>query len=330
MNKFGAIKVIELFAGIGCQTQALKNIDIEHEVVGIAEIDKYAISSYTQLHGKTHLLGDITKIVNLPEADLWTYSFPCQDLSIAGLNKGIKTGTRSGLLLEVERLLDSSDKPRWLLMENVKNLVGNKNKEDFDVWCEKLKALGYTNYWKILNSKDYLIPQNRDRVFMVSILGEHEPFCFPETKLLNTRLLDVLEDEVLEKFYIKKDIVEKFKHTKEFITGHPELNCLGLLDIKGNECVRRVYDERGISPTLTTMKGGNRQPKVLLVNESSKIRKLTPRECWRLMGWKDEQFDSVKSVSNSQLYSQAGNGIVIPVLEAIFIELFKAKLNGGK
>lgn len=147
------MKVIELFAGIGSQTQALKNIGIEHEVIGIAEIDKYAVKSYEAIHGEVNNLGDICKIERLPECDLLTYSFPCQDLSVAGKGAGIKEGTRSGLLLEVERLLEVSDKPKYLLMENVKNLVGKKNKPDFDRWCEKLESMGYTNYWKVLDGR---------------------------------------------------------------------------------------------------------------------------------------------------------------------------------
>lgn len=204
------LKLIELFAGVGSQTQALKNIGLEHHVIGISEIDKYAISSYTQLHGEVHNFGDISKIEKLPGADLWTYSFPCQDLSVAGKGAGIKQGTRSGLLLEVERLLEVSEKPKYLLMENVKNLVGKKNKADFDRWCEKLESLGYTNYWEVLNAKDYGIPQNRERVFMISILGEHKPYTFPGKEELKLRLKDMLEKEVDGKFYLSEKILKGF------------------------------------------------------------------------------------------------------------------------
>lgn len=121
------LKLIELFAGIGSQTQALKNLGVEHDVVAISEIDKYALQSYTALHGKPNNLGDICQIKELPKADLWTYSFPCQDISVAGKGAGIKEGTRSGLLFEVERLLKIAQKkgtlPKYLLLENVKNLV---------------------------------------------------------------------------------------------------------------------------------------------------------------------------------------------------------------
>ena len=201
------MKVIELFAGVGSQTQALKNLGIEHEVVAISEIDKYAIETYKQLHGDVDNLGDISKIQRLPKADLWTYSFPCQDLSIAGKLEGIKKGTRSGLLMEVERLLDVAafmgELPKYLLLENVKNLVSKRFKSDFDKWLQKLETLGYTNYWQVLNAKDYGIPQNRERVFCVSILG-NEYFEFPKKQELKLRLKDMLEEEVDEKYYLSE------------------------------------------------------------------------------------------------------------------------------
>ena len=142
------LKVIELFAGIGSQAEALKRLGIDHEVVAVVEWDKYAYASYEAIHGSTLNLGDITKVKVLPEADLVTYSFPCQDLSVAGSGAGIKEGTRSGLLFEVERLLKASEKkPRYLLLENVKNLVGKQHKPDFDRWLGALEEMGYNNYW---------------------------------------------------------------------------------------------------------------------------------------------------------------------------------------
>ena len=128
------LRLIELFAGIGSQTQALTNIAVPHTVVGISEIDKYAIQSYEAMHGKVNNFGDIRAIKELPSADLWTYSFPCQDISVAGKGAGIKEGTRSGLLFEVERLLNIANEkgtlPKYLLLENVKNLVSKKFKAE--------------------------------------------------------------------------------------------------------------------------------------------------------------------------------------------------------
>lgn len=208
------LKLIELFAGIGSQHQALKNLNIEHEVTAISEIDKYALKSYEALHGTPNNLGNICEIKRLPKADLWTYSFPCQDISVAGNLAGIKEGTRSGLLYEVERLLEVANEndelPKYLLLENVKNLVSKRFKPDFDKWLEFLKLLGYTNYWKVLNAKDYGIPQNRERVFCVSIRGEHDPFSFPDKQELKLKLKDMLEDEVDEKYYLSQKMVDCF------------------------------------------------------------------------------------------------------------------------
>ena len=208
------IRLIELFAGIGSQRQALKNIGIECETVGISEIDKYAIKSYEAIHGPTKNFGDICKIDKLPEADLWTYSFPCQDISVAGKLAGIEEGTRSGLLYQVERLLNVANEdgtlPKYLLLENVKNLVSKRFIGDFNKWLDFLSGLGYTNYWKILNAKDYGIPQNRERVFCVSIRGEHNPFNFPRKQELKLKLKDLLEEEVDEKFYLSQKMINCF------------------------------------------------------------------------------------------------------------------------
>lgn len=208
------LKIVDLFAGIGSQSQALKNIGVEHEVTAISEIDKYAIKSYEALHGAVNNLGDITKISRLPEADLWTYSFPCQDISVAGKGKGLSkdSGTRSGLLWEVERLLNIAKEenilPKYLLLENVKNLVSKKFKADFDSWLSFLSSLGYANYWQVLNAKDYGIPQNRERVFVVSILGEHKPYVFPKKKELNLRLKDMIDQTVEEKYYLRESTIK--------------------------------------------------------------------------------------------------------------------------
>src|SRR5574344_2114896 len=143
--------IIELFSGIGAQRKALGNINLNHEVVGVSEIDKYAHKSYEAIFGETKNFGDITKIEKLPYADMWTYSFPCTDLSVAGKCLGFNN-TRSGLLYEVERLLNISQQnnelPKYLLLENVKNLVGKKFKAYFDKWLEYLDNLGYNTYWQ--------------------------------------------------------------------------------------------------------------------------------------------------------------------------------------
>lgn len=209
------LKVITLFTGIGAQEAALKRLNIPFEVVGISEIDKYAIQSYEAINGPTFNYGDITKIPMLDYADLWTYSFPCQDLSVAGKQAGISEGTRSGLLLHIERLLKMSiafgNQPKYLLLENVKALVSKKFKPDFDRWLQKLESLGYNNYWQVLNAKDYGVPQNRERVFVVSIRKDVDTkgYKFPEKIPLTRKLKDVLEPVVDEKYYLSQDKVDK-------------------------------------------------------------------------------------------------------------------------
>lgn len=283
------LRLIELFAGIGSQTQALTNIGIAHKVVAISEIDKYAIQSYEAMHGIANNLGDIRKIEELPDADLWTYSFPCQDISVAGKGAGIKEGTRSGLLFEVERLLHvASEKgtlPKYLLLENVKNLVSKKFKADFDKWLDFLSELGYTNYWKVLNAKDYGIPQNRERVFCVSIRGEHEPFVFPKPKELTIRLRDMIDETVDERFYLKESTIRSilrstFNSRRDSIRPSDGLaNTLLARDWRGPQCVqvgevvggkwdkmhdisKRVYEPNGIAPTVHCQQGGNTELKI--------------------------------------------------------------------
>ena len=403
------LKIIELFAGIGSQTQALKNIGVEHQVVAISDIDKFCDISYRAMHdSEVNNMGDITKIESLPEADLWTYSFPCTDISVAGKLAGYSkgSGTRSGLLWEVERLLlDAKERqrlPKYLLLENVKNLIGKNFKADYDKWLAFLNSLGYKNYWQVLNAKKYGIPQNRERVFCVSILGDEVPYIFPEPIPLELRLKDMLEDEVNEKYYLSEKQIAKtsFLGNKPYIekgTGIHQSNTIQTKDIINTlsagdykappmiidpKCIKvadlnipgrmesacRVYSPNGLAPACNTCGGGGLETKIMEGQETSgiiyekplerkgwhnkacevlnpngittcihtqsnnllqkikvdyRIRKLTPKECWRLMGFTDEAFDKAKQsgMSNSQLYKQAGNSIVVNVLEAIFKEI---------
>ena len=214
------LKVITLFSGIGAQEAGLKRLGVDFEMVGMCEIDKYAIKSYEGINGPTHNYGDISKIDRLDYADLLVYSSPCVDFSLAGKQAGLidtdGKQTRSGLLLEVGRLLmkmsDEGILPKYLLMENVKNLVGKKFKPAFDIWLKALESIGYNNYWKVLNAKDYGVPQNRERVFVVSIRKDVDThgYTFPEPFKLERRLKDVLETNVDEKYYLKQELVETF------------------------------------------------------------------------------------------------------------------------
>ncbi len=208
------LRVFEAFAGYGSQSIALKLVakmfpGFEFESVGISEIDKYAIKAYRALHGEAiPNLGDITKI-NWggydADIDLFTYSFPCQDISSAGKQRGLSegSGTRSSCLWACADAIEAKH-PKFLLMENVKALaVQKKFADDFAKWRKWLRKQGYTNYYAVLNSKDYGVPQNRERVFMVSLLGSHAPFYFPAPFPLERRLKHILEDEVEEKYWLK-------------------------------------------------------------------------------------------------------------------------------
>ena len=377
------IKVIELFAGVGSQAMALRNLELDYEVVGISEIDKFAIKSYEAIHGKVHNFGDISKIEELPYCDLLTYSFPCTDLSVAGQQKGISKDTRSGLLLEVERLLlkakENGTLPKYLLLENVKNLVGKKFIKDFERWLSFLNSLGYYSNWEVLNAKDYGIPQNRERVFVVSSL-ENIHYVFPKKQELKIKMKDLLEEHVPEKYYLSEKYLKNFsdmtnrngfirgekfnpqksedcnigftittksgeRQTDNFIiqkshgfnkggikenivptmtsSSWQENNFVVNINPSGRGMNGNVYGTN-LSPTLTTNKGEGIK---ILQNEDYGIRKLTPLECWRLMGFSDTDFYAAKSagISDAQLYKQAGNSIVVTVLETIFRQLFLKK-----
>lgn len=213
------IRLIELFAGIGSQAKALENLGANFEHYKVVEFDKYAVASYNAVHGTAFETQDITQIhaenLEIVERERYTYiltySFPCQDLSIAGKRKGMAkdSGTRSGLLWEVERILDEcgGELPQVLLMENVPQVIGKNNIDDFQQWVIKLEHLGYQNYCELLNAKDYGIPQNRERCFMVSLLGEYS-YKFPQPQPLKLKLKDVLEKDVDEKYWLNSKQLE--------------------------------------------------------------------------------------------------------------------------
>ena len=340
------LTVNELFSGIGAQRKAFERLGIPHEVVGISEIDKYAIQSYEAIFGKTKNYGDICTAPRLDYADLWTYSFPCQDISVAGNQKGINENTRSGLLYQVQRLLEVSKEegtlPKYLLLENVKNLVGKKFKSQFDSWLFYLDQLGYDTYWQVLNAKNYGIPQNRERVFAVSIRKDlNQKYEFPKAEPLTKKLADMLEDEVDEKYYLKQDKVSTLIRNIENSdtvavkeatkNGYAEAAVGDSINIEQpNSKTRRGRVGHGVAQTLTTSPQQVVVKKEKIVceqrcDEGIRIRKLTPLECWLLMGFDREDFFKAKKsgVSDTQLYKQAGNSIVVNVLEKIFQNLYK-------
>ena len=519
-NSYKPLRLIECFAGIGAQAKALTNLGIKYEHWGVCEWDKYAIQSYNAVHGTNFNPSDITKLtasdLNIVDTEhynyLLTYSFPCQDLSNAGKGAGMEkgSGTRSGLLWEVERLLNEcTELPQVLLMENVPQVHGKKNVEHFEKWIAFLESKGYTNFWTDLNAKNYGIPQNRNRCYMVSVLGEYT-YEFPEPIPLTLTLGDMLEKGVDEKYYLSnkalngcsktdfsshkienrvakdgimptllardckdpklviekselksklcKELLEKGLVEEGDVIRHSYTNnrlnngvdnmsrteskeklsptldtrcdCLGVVVKEPSELQKEVcnkameqglmkpydiidytysnarlgeildgklktknssdnqiantltcnvenmgvcvpderaskyylsnnmkkyinsYDDKyivsngnltvnpEIAKTITTREGQNRADSSSYIapdlpqNQNVanmdltplRIRKLTPKECWRLMGFADEDVEKAAKVcSNSQLYKQAGNSIVVNVLMAIFKKLLTPK-----
>ena len=363
------VRLIELFAGIGSQAKALQRLGVDYEHYRVCEFDKYAIKSYNAIHGTDFATSDITELtaddLGIVDTDkycyIMTYSFPCQDLSLAGKQKGMAKGenTRSGLLWEVERLLNECEHlPQVLLMENVTQVHGKKNKEHFDEWIKFLESKGYSNYWQDLNAKNFGIPQNRNRTFMISMLGDYT-YEFPQEFPLKLRLKDKLEANVDEKFYLDGKALECIEKRVGVYTKEPTCIQVGRLSggkwDKLHDVSRRVYSAEAIAPTLHTCGGGNTEPKIAeplaldeqngyirkcgtvgtlttdgsspkhnnRVIEGERIRKLTPLECYRLMGFDDEDFYKAQQFnSNSQLYKQAGNSIVVDVLYYIFKQMY--------
>jgi DNA (cytosine-5)-methyltransferase 1 len=261
------LKVLELFAGIGACSKALTNLGIEHEIVDAVEIDKYAIKSFNAVHGTNFEPQDITKWDKDIECDLIMHGSPCQDFSVAGLGKGGDkgSGTRSSLMYETLRIVEKL-KPKYVIWENVKNLLSKKHRHNFGAYIEAMEHLGYKSKYQVLNAKDYGVPQNRERVFTVSIrdtitsaafvmpdgtkkpivYSEIDGFEFPKPIKLEKRLKDILEDEVDEKYYLSEEQMARLKATtfqsekEEYRVQDPDSTSRTILarDYKDPKCVR--------------------------------------------------------------------------------------------
>lgn len=257
------LRVLELFAGIGACSKALTNLGIEHEIVDAVEIDKFAIQSFNAIHGTNFEPQDITKWDKDIECDLIMHGSPCQDFSVAGRGAGgdKDSGTRSSLMYETLRIVEKL-KPKYVIWENVKNLLSKKHRHNFDAYIEAMDKLGYHSKYQVLNAKDYGIPQNRERVFTVSILGGGD-FEFPEKQELTVRLKDVLETEVDEKFYLTEQQVASF----EASTAKAQA--------KGNgfkfEPIERER-ERGIVAHTIATRAGSRQTDNFIKEWSAELR----------------------------------------------------------
>ena len=331
------IKLLSLFSGIGAFESALDRIGCRYQLTGYCEIDPYASKSYAQIHGASENLNlhDVTTIDTalislLGGADLITYGFPCQDISVAGKRRGFTdengNRTRSGLFFEALRIIKDLQ-PKYAIAENVKALTSKKFEKEFKTVLDSLDAAGYNNYWQVLNAKDYGIPQNRERVFIISIRKDCDAglFSFPAPQELKPRLKDMLEPEVDDKYYLTGESAQRLiqayaARINEAIT-EPAARILqvgNLIPNAGRKFTNpqrgRVYDPDGLAPTLNTMQGGGLEPKIIephaniivragtlgkherdqerthkdnYLSDSYRIRKLTPRECWRCMGFTD-------------------------------------------
>lgn len=377
------LRVFTSFSGYDSQLMALRDIGADYECVGWSEIDKWAIKAHNAVFPELadRNYGDITKIDwnAVPNFDLFTYSFPCTDISSAGEQKGFDedSGTRSSLLWECRRPI-AAKRPKFLLMENVKALVSEKYRPLFLKWESWLRSLGYVNYTEILNAKDYGVPQNRERVFMLSILNGCW-YEFPHPVQLEKRLKDVLEVEVEEKYYLSETMLkclqkqtgrkESFKPAKiadpngVSMTINARAHKMGkqdnyVMQIRStketdwNRQQYRVYDPTGISPTITTKSGGGLEPKILmrgrgfnkggeadipgtitgsaweqnnLLDYAGCIRRLTPRECFRLMDVSDSDINKIQAavISDTQQYKLAGNSIVKAPMMGIFENMLR-------
>lgn len=337
------MRIISLFSGIGAFEEALHNIGVEMEIVNYCEFNKYASRAYSLIHNvpESKNLGDIKNVNEngLPkDIDLITYGFPCQDISGIGKQKGLinldGTKTRSGLVFDAFRIINSV-KPKYAIMENVKNLIGKKFKDDFDKLLNILDEMGYNNYYKVLNAKDYTIPQNRERVFVVSIRKDIDKgFEFPRPQKLETMVQDLLCDRSDERIYVKQhlygakfDLYGKLKNTSwerrrnsMFLNKSVAYTLTTKNPMSERAFHGRMYTNDLIGTDIIVTEDMRKD----IANNKYTFMVYSPREYFRLMGFSDNSFDKIKNeFSNTQLYKMVGNSIVVNVLEEIFKKLLK-------
>ncbi len=276
------LKLLELFGGIGACSKALEKLGIDYEIVDYVEIDKYAVASYNAIHNTNFEPQDITTWNKDIEVDLIMHGSPCQDFSLAGKQAGGDegSGTRSSLMYETLRIVEKL-KPKYVIWENVKNVISKKHKHNYDKYCNKMSELGYMNYGQVLNAKDYGIPQNRERVFTISIRKDlNQTFEFPQKQELKLKLKDMLEDDVDEKYYLSDKAIEgrlttnyqKYKLEENIINGkdiHPTILARfeGAPTLYINNNTKKGYleakDGDGIYTNISKTKRGTVQPQMI-------------------------------------------------------------------
>lgn len=333
------LRVTTLFSGYDSQCLALRRLGVDFDLVAWCEIDDDARKAHDLLFPEysTRNIGDISKVdwdvfmqmrkgpavdyftknylLFAPEPtdtgdeklDLLTYSSPCQDFSIAGLQAGAEegSGTRSSLLWESERAI-AALRPKYLLFENVAAVVSKKFKPLFEDWCKRLEGYGYTNYWKILNARHYEVPQNRIRLYMVSILGDHKPFHFPEPLPLEKKFSDIIEPTVPERYFLSEAAIRSIFNTPPGTNFKPTVDGGGENYARALTCGDHLW--RRTDNYITT---------------DGRLRRLTEREAFRLMDVDDTDIDKLvaSDISCTQLQKMAGNSIVVNVLCHIFRNL---------
>lgn len=304
--------IIELFAGVGTQLHALKEVCPEVESLGISEIDEKPLKAYTALLGEPYNFGDITKISFLPYADIWTYSFPCTDLSIAGKQKGFE-GKNSSLIYEVYRLLLNSEKPKILIMENVANICNTNFMPKFQDWIDSLAELGYTSSWKKIKAFQYGGATIRERVFMVSVLNTDKSFIFPQNVNSKTVLKDFLEP-INSNYYIDE-------YTGSDISSPYYTGAKKLADYNNGGQGNRIYSTLGQGVTLTASGGGKAGSSGGLYLRDGSIYKLSPIEMCKVMGWSKEDAEIICSVLTPR---ETGFCMGNAIDRTVLVHLFKA------
>ena len=242
------LETLELFGGIGACSAALKELGIPYKIVDYVEIDKYAVASFNAIHGTNFEPQDICKWDKDIKVDLIMHGSPCQDFSLAGKQAGGDkgSGTRSSLMYETIRIVNKLN-PKYVIWENVKNLLSKKHIHNFKAYLETMEQLGYINYYEVLNAKDYGIPQNRERVFTISIRKDiNKGFVFPQKQELKLKLKDLLEDKVDEKYYLNDISMDKIRYSNKDYEDHIEIkNCTkkGYLEAYDGDSVNLAYPD---------------------------------------------------------------------------------------
>lgn len=302
------IKIIDLFAGIGGIRLGFEQaFGKDLECVFTSEIDKFAIQTYTENFGNDNIYGDITKISekDIPEHDILLAGFPCQPFSQAGLKKGFKD-TRGTLFFDIERILISK-KPKAFLLENVKQLKGHDKGNTLKVILQHLNDTGYKTYVKVLAAKDFGIPQNRERIYIVGFLDKTVDFKFPEPIKKETKVGDILEKNPNEKYTISDKLWAGHQRRKLM---HKE---------KGNGFGYGLFNENSSYTNTISARYYKDGSEILIEQKGKNPRKLTPREAARLQGFPETY--KIDAVSDNQLYKQFGNSVCVPVIEKIAEEV---------